>query len=140
MKQPNSLNNHKQNLLDFSIKVENNKIFLNDLLLQPEEIPRLIRPYISRLNLLLVKASTQSVRRISPDRVAEDIGKIMGVQTRVENGKFEVFCDETNTWKLVDSFDAQECSSCKKAKLIRQLSLMSNSNKNGRINTSAINL
>lgn len=140
MKQLDSPVNSKKNLNGFSIRVENNKVFINDLLLKPEEMSRSLRPYISRLNLLLVQATTQSIRKISPDRVAEDIGKIIGVQTRVQDGNFEVYCDETKTWKLVDSFSERECSSCKKAKLIRQLSLMSSNNGNGRINTSAVNL
>lgn len=108
---------------NFVIEFKENSLYINGTIIPDDKINSMLRPYLSHFNRLILQAATRinhSYR--TPETVAADIGKAVGVKTRMNGNSFEVWCEDGSIWKAVDTLTDSDCTECKKARLIRELS------------------
>lgn len=107
---------------NFIIEYKDDILYLNGTEIPSHKINQMIRPYLAHFNRLIVRAATRIDHSIrTPEVIAAEIGKAVNIQTRMNGNSFEVWCQDTLTWKAVDTLTASDCTECKKARLIREL-------------------
>lgn len=79
--------------------------------------------FVNSQGVIIARSFYQAKNNISKEEILSSLMKETGLQLRLDssNNDLEVYCNETNSWKVVDKLKDDDCSHCKKAQLAQRL-------------------
>lgn len=79
--------------------------------------------FINSQGVIIARSFYKFKTNMSKEDVLASLMKETGLQLRLNssNNDLEVYCNETESWKVVDKLKDDDCSHCKKAQLAQRL-------------------